>query len=59
MRVESAEGVLMHQCVCVKICAIRLVFRRKTGFVFLVVKKFEENMIYEGFKVEISGRMKY
>lgn len=45
--------------VCVKICAIRLVFRRKTGFVFLVVKKFEENMIYEGFKVEISGRMKY
>lgn len=34
-------------------CVIRLVFRGKTGFVFFVVKRFEESVIYVGLKWKI------
>lgn len=41
-------GVLAgYGCVCknLYVCVIRLVFRGKTGFVFLVVKRFEESVV--------------
>lgn len=35
------------------VCVIRLVFRGKTGFVFLVVKRFEESVVYVRLKWKI------